>query len=165
LTFVAFVFIPLSFASSFFGMNIKQLDSGTVSIGYFFLLAILSGLLAYIISAFIKPAEEAMSRARERFAERESCDDSESMITPRRNLWGWMRRKVGMLQTIHEAWGKAESGAMEAEDYERESIPWHEILSRIVSQTVSKLWTRRSRRAQQNQAGGHVENEVGLSRE
>jgi hypothetical protein len=56
-TLVAIVFIPLSFATSFFGMNLEQLGTGTLHIGYFVLLAVLSGLVAWLLAASIGTAE------------------------------------------------------------------------------------------------------------
>ena len=58
------MFIPLSFATSFFGMNIDQLGSGGVHIGYFFLLAALAGGLSFALSTTLKPLEAAWDRAR-----------------------------------------------------------------------------------------------------
>ncbi|KAK0100603.1 hypothetical protein ONS95_007058 [Cadophora gregata] len=128
LTFVAFVFIPLSFSCSFFGMNIKQLDSGTVNIGYFFLLAFLSALLAYIISASIKPSEQGLARARDRFADREMCDDSESLITARRILWKWMTRKLTVLRKLDDKWDLAERKALETHDWDDTAFTWVQVL-------------------------------------
>ena len=55
LTLVAFIFIPLSFTTSFFGMNIEQLGTGTTHIKFFFLLAILAGGIALLLSLCLKP--------------------------------------------------------------------------------------------------------------
>ena len=48
LTLVAFVFIPLNFATSFFGMNVQQLGTGSVHIGFSFLAAALAGFLSWV---------------------------------------------------------------------------------------------------------------------
>ncbi|KAK0100600.1 hypothetical protein ONS95_007055 [Cadophora gregata] len=62
LTVVAFVFIPLSFATSFFGMNITQLK-GDVDVKWFVLTAIISGLIAAVVAGFVKFATTKLSDA------------------------------------------------------------------------------------------------------
>jgi hypothetical protein len=57
LTIAAFVFIPMNFATSFFGMNMKQLKND-IELGYFFLLAGISCLVAWIIAATVKRCQE-----------------------------------------------------------------------------------------------------------
>ncbi|PVH75890.1 hypothetical protein DL98DRAFT_657836 [Cadophora sp. DSE1049] len=128
LTFVAFVFIPLSFSCSFFGMNIKQLNAGTVNIGYFFVLAILSALVAYVISVSIKPSEQGLKRARKRYVRREMCNDSESTIAARRILWKWMTRKIRLLQKLDEIWDFAERTTLEEHDYDDTAFSRIQIL-------------------------------------
>lgn len=64
---VAFVFIPLSFTSSFFGMNIRELETGSLSIGYFFLLAILSGALCVVLGLYLGRIEGFLSSIGKRF--------------------------------------------------------------------------------------------------
>lgn len=59
------IFIPLNFTTSFFGMNMKQLGSGDINIGYFFLTACLSGLVAFLLAYSIQPSERFWARARE----------------------------------------------------------------------------------------------------
>jgi len=61
LSMVAFVFIPLSFTTSFFGMNIRELGTGSLSIGYFFLLAVLSGGFCIILGTFLMSMERYLS--------------------------------------------------------------------------------------------------------
>jgi hypothetical protein len=110
LTFVAFIFIPLSFSSGFFGMNVKQLGTGTVSLEYFFLLAFVTGLLAYILSACLKPSEEALSKARHKYGAREFYDDSESLvdgISWSTLMWDWAKRRTQFLKAFDQAWQKA----------------------------------------------------------
>ena len=68
LTLVAFVFIPLDFATSFFGMNVQQLGTGDIHIGFFFLTAILAGGRGVLLASSVKPVERALFRARERLA-------------------------------------------------------------------------------------------------
>ena len=72
LTVVAFI---LNSATSFFGMNVKQLGTGTIHLGYFFLLAALGGFLVYIVSAAIMPIEAAWLEAKRRYDNREWEDN------------------------------------------------------------------------------------------
>ncbi|KAB8346206.1 hypothetical protein FH972_023251 [Carpinus fangiana] len=74
LTIIAFLFLPLNFATSFFGMNIKQLDTGTVNIGYFFLLAILLGLLSYVLTVSVKPMEASWAAHKRKVAAAAAAD-------------------------------------------------------------------------------------------
>lgn len=64
---VAFVFIPLNFATSFFGMNLKQLDTGTLNIGWFILFALLSSTICYSMTRMIKPLESFVTRYRDQW--------------------------------------------------------------------------------------------------
>ncbi|KAH7407134.1 hypothetical protein BKA64DRAFT_408053 [Cadophora sp. MPI-SDFR-AT-0126] len=64
LTVIALVFIPLSFASSVLGMNVKEIDGSDVGIKHFFLVAAISGFLAYLISASIVPLQKLLLSAR-----------------------------------------------------------------------------------------------------
>lgn len=105
LTLVAFVFIPLSFSSSFFGMNIQQLGTGSIHLGYFFLLAVLAGGLAYTLTATVKPVEAAWLRARQRFAAREWQDEiAVNSVTKSDIIWGYARRHSRVTRTIYEYW-------------------------------------------------------------
>jgi hypothetical protein len=104
---VAFVFIPLSFASSFFGMNLKQLGTGKLNIGYFFLLAFLAGGLSLALALSVQPLEAAWTRARRRHALREYEDDDEDLIasiTKREISYAYLRRHVPAAQLIHDKW-------------------------------------------------------------
>ena len=74
LTLVAFVFIPLNFATSFFGMNVQQLGTGRIHIGFSFLTAVLAGGLGVVLSTAVKPVDRALLSARERIA-RDNCMD------------------------------------------------------------------------------------------
>ncbi|KAL5345536.1 hypothetical protein ACLOAV_009286 [Pseudogymnoascus australis] len=109
LTLVAFVFIPLSFATSFFGMNIEQLGSSGVHIGYFLLLAALAGGLSLALSTSLKPLEAAWNRARRRHALEEYQDDDKdliSSITKRNILWAFVRRHFPPAKRFYAAWGE-----------------------------------------------------------
>lgn len=99
------VFIPLSFTASVFGMNVEQLGIGTINLGYFFLVALLSSLVAIILAANVKAVERFWAKARDRYGEREFqvADDygwvSKSMI-----FWGWTRCKSSLFTKIHDLW-------------------------------------------------------------
>ena len=69
LTLVAFIFIPLNFATSFFGMNVEQLGTGSMNIGYFFLAATLIGGFAALLSFLVKPLEHRLQRRRREIAD------------------------------------------------------------------------------------------------
>lgn len=71
LTLVAFLFIPLNFATSFFGMNVQQLGTGSIHIGFFFLTAALAGGLGILLSTSIQPLQRRIVRARQDIASNE----------------------------------------------------------------------------------------------
>ncbi|KAI9722405.1 MAG: hypothetical protein M1828_004772 [Chrysothrix sp. TS-e1954] len=56
-TLVAFIFIPLSFVTSFFGMNVDILGTGDVPIRYFFIVAIVTTIFAYVLTLMVPRAE------------------------------------------------------------------------------------------------------------
>ena len=68
LTLIAFIFIPLNFATSFFGMNVKQLGTGGTHVGFFILTAALAGGLSVLLSISVKPVERSLLQAREQVA-------------------------------------------------------------------------------------------------
>ena len=91
---VAMVFIPLGFSCSFFGMNVNALGTGNLSIGCFFLLAFLSGVLAWLLSIVIAPTETFMTNAREAYKLQEHWPLwSEAKITKSMLVRSWFRHK------------------------------------------------------------------------
>ena len=62
LTLVAFVFIPLNFATAFFGMNLRQLGTGSTSAGYFFLGALVAFGAAGLLGWGVKLADRVHSQ-------------------------------------------------------------------------------------------------------
>lgn len=70
LTIVAFVFIPFNFSCSFFGMNFKQLGTGTLDIGYFFLGAFLAGVFVFILTGLIVSFSSTATKAKARLVDR-----------------------------------------------------------------------------------------------
>ena len=55
-------------------MNLQQLGTGSIHIGFFFLVAALAGGLAILLSTSIKPLERLILRARERVARKSHMD-------------------------------------------------------------------------------------------
>ena len=55
-------------------MNIQQLGTGSIHIGFFFLTAILAGGLGVLLATSVKPVERALLRERTRIAEDFSMD-------------------------------------------------------------------------------------------
>ncbi|MCJ1279090.1 hypothetical protein MMC21_006912 [Puttea exsequens] len=66
LTFVAFVFIRLNFATSFLGMNVPQLGTGATHIGFFFLTTSLVGGIGFLLSTSVKSLEQTVSDVKTR---------------------------------------------------------------------------------------------------
>ena len=108
------VFIPLSFAASVFGMNVEQLGTGTINLGYFFLVAILSSLIAIILAVNVKPVERFWAKARDRYGEREfQVKDDYSWVSKSMILWGWIRHNSSLATKIHDLWWDEKNNQME----------------------------------------------------
>lgn len=58
----------MNFAASFFGMNVQQLGTGSINIGYFFLAAALIGGFAALLSSTVKPLERRLQHRRREIA-------------------------------------------------------------------------------------------------
>jgi hypothetical protein len=151
ITLVGIVFIPLSFATSFFGMNFEQLGAGTLHIGYFFLVAAISALIAWALSASIGPAERLWNRARRRFGEREyGMDDANGenyrWVTKKTVIWGWMRQHFSLAERLTNLWYQEKNKRMEeCNEWFEERIPhfkstvfWRFCAS-VVVKALSKL--------------------------
>ena len=54
LTELAFLFIPLTFSASVFSMQVKELNAATVSLGDFFIVAVVITISSYILRLFIR---------------------------------------------------------------------------------------------------------------
>jgi hypothetical protein len=90
-------------------MNIEQLGSGSVHIGYFLLLAALAGGLSFALSTTLKPLEAAWNRARRRHALEEHQYDDEDLIasiTKRNIFWAFVRRHFRPAQRFYTAWNE-----------------------------------------------------------
>lgn len=86
-------------------MNIQQLGTGSTHLGYFSLLAVSAGGLAYILTAAVKPVEAAWLRARQRYAVREwQGQDMVGPITKSDIFWGYARRHSRVTRLIYEYW-------------------------------------------------------------
>lgn len=71
---VAFVFIPLTFATSFFGMNVQQLGTGSTDIGFFVLTAVAAECLSMCLAYGLRPWDRAVTRRKERIARKYSVN-------------------------------------------------------------------------------------------
>ena len=91
-------------------MNLEQLGTGKLNIGYFFLLAALAGGLSFALSTTVKPLEAAWVRARRRFALREHDDDDKELvasITKRQIVWAFVRRHFPPAKAVYDSWENA----------------------------------------------------------
>ncbi|KAL9054977.1 MAG: hypothetical protein Q9162_003832 [Coniocarpon cinnabarinum] len=64
LTFVSCIFLPLNFATSFFGMNIKQLNGGHLGFNYFVAVVLVATFVLGVTIALIPAYEATMARGR-----------------------------------------------------------------------------------------------------
>lgn len=119
------VFIPLSFATSFFGMNLEQLNSGTINVGYFILVAFISGLVAWALAASIGPSERLWDRARNRYGEREfGTGDDYQWVTKTTIAWAWIRQRLSLAQRLYDLWLDEKNGCMDDhQEWFEERIP------------------------------------------
>jgi hypothetical protein len=63
ITYLAFVFVPLNLVSSFFGMNVKELNSGSVSVWVFFVAAAVFLIVSLLVVWLARTALERLSIA------------------------------------------------------------------------------------------------------
>ena len=148
LTLVASVFIPLNFATSFCGMNIEQLGTGRLHIGYFFLLAILAGGLYLILSGSLRPLEALWMKARRRHVLREFEVDDANMVarvTKREVVWGYIRHYLPPIQILHNSWEDVKwdlvdeiSDRDDPDDVSFSTILWH-FCKRLFVRFLQKL--------------------------
>ena len=107
ITLVGIVFIPLSFATSFFGMNFAQFGAGVLHIGYFFPVAGLSGLVAFLLAASIKTSQRFWLRARNRYRMRKCGDEKRGAyqkVSIYAIFWGWLCRTSSSADAVNELW-------------------------------------------------------------
>ncbi|KAG4436668.1 hypothetical protein IFR05_007847 [Cadophora sp. M221] len=140
---IGVVFIPLSYATSFFGMNLEKLGTGTIHLGFFFLLAVLCSALAFVLAALITPIEEAWMRARKRYKIREFQDDIDyEWVTKSMIFWAWVRRHSTIATALHNAWfEESEKFMAEGDIYEPKGINRFKIivLRRSCSAALRKI--------------------------
>jgi hypothetical protein len=95
-------------------MNLPQLRTGELNIGYFFLLAALAGGLCFVLSRALTPLEEEWSRARRRHAMRllraysEYLDEDEdkdliASITKSNIFWSFVRRHCPPANALYKS--------------------------------------------------------------
>lgn len=98
------MFIPLNFATFFLGMNLEQLGTGHISIGYFFLLAFFTGCLALTLSSCLKPFEEGWYKAELRYAKLHwhLVED----VRKREGIWSIVRGYIPelLLERLEKRW-------------------------------------------------------------
>ncbi|KAI9713379.1 MAG: hypothetical protein M1828_001413 [Chrysothrix sp. TS-e1954] len=97
LTVVAFIFLPLNFSTSFFGMNLKELNTGSTSIGWFVFLAILIGALSFALSVSIASLDSLWLEARRQYRHRyyPSCVRQLDSISKREIVQAYVIRSFG----------------------------------------------------------------------
>lgn len=89
-------------------MNIEQLGGGTLHIGFFFLLAAISGLAAWALAASIKPVERMWIRGQNNYGEHEfGVEDNYEWVTKKMIIWGWVCRKSSLANALRTLWGEA----------------------------------------------------------
>jgi hypothetical protein len=88
-------------------MNLEQLGTGKLNVGYFFLLASLAGVLSFGLTRTVQPLEAAWLRARRRFVLRELRDDDKDLvasITKRQISYAFLRRHFPPAKTVYDRW-------------------------------------------------------------
>ena len=138
----------MNFATSFFGMNFKQLGNGTLNIGYFFLTAITTGLTAFLLAASIKPVERFWKRARNNYGEQEfNFRDNYEWVTKSTVVWWWFRKKVRPADTLYGMWNVCAGRYMDdLGEYDQNRIPHFKlIVLRMVLKDVSQSAVRKVR--------------------
>ena len=152
LTLVASVFIPLNFATSFCGMNIEQLGTGRLHIGYFFLLAVLAGGSCLILSGSLQPLEALWMEARRQHVLREFKVDDANMVarvTKRKVIWGYIRHYFQPTQMLHNSredanWDLVDeiSDRDDPDDVSFSRILWHpckRLFVRLLQKLIKSL--------------------------
>ena len=65
---MALIFLPLNSATSFLGMNLKQLNGGLVGLDYFITIAVLAGAFAVIVLAVERMIQNMWDETRKALA-------------------------------------------------------------------------------------------------
>ena len=106
-------------------MNFEQLGTGTLHIGFFVLVAAISGAVAWALAASITPIEQAWNRARNRYGEREfGSGDDYAWVTKTAIVWSWARRHSSLIKKLDGVWYEAKDECMgESGEWNEEHIP------------------------------------------
>ena len=100
LTELAFFFIPLTFSASIFSMQVKELNSSSVSLSAFFILAIIITTCSYALRLFIRSA--SVIRLRRQYMAKIRADaglpPGASIPTTSFLIWVWHR--IGLLSAV-----------------------------------------------------------------
>jgi hypothetical protein len=130
-------------------MNIRQLGTGELNIGYFFLLAALAGGLCFVFSTTLGPLEAAWWRARRRYALREYQDDDKDLIasiTKSEIFWSFVRRHFPPANAVYKSWrGSKEALAEELEGISGEFIDLEELSFKSISWYICRKTIRNLR--------------------
>ena len=95
-------------------MNVAQLGTGTINLGYFFLVAILSSLLAIILAVNVEPVEVFWAEARDRYGRREfQVVGDHGSVSRSMMFWGWIRSKSSIATKVHDLWGNEKNKHLE----------------------------------------------------
>lgn len=127
-------------------MNLEQLGTGTIHLGYFFLLAALCSALAFVLAACITPIEQAWMRARKRYYIREFQENvGYEWVTKSMIFWAWVRRHSTVATALHDVWSEESEKLLdERSTYEPKEIDHFKIivLRRSCSAVVRKIQTK-----------------------
>jgi hypothetical protein len=118
-------------------MNLRQLGTGELNIGYFFLLAALAGGVSFVLSTTLAPLEAAWLRARRRYAIREYDYDDKYLIasiTKSTIFWSFVRRHFPPANAVYKSWRASKvSLAEELEGISGEFIDPEELSFKSIS--------------------------------
>ena len=129
-------------------MNIEQLGTGRLHIGYFFLLAVLAGGLCLILSGSLRPLEALWMEARRQHVLREFEVDDANMVarvTKRNVIWGYIRHYFPPTQMVHNSredvecdWVDENSDRDDLDNVSFSTILWHSC-KRLFVRFLQKL--------------------------
>lgn len=82
-------------------MNVRQLHTGIVDLGYFFLLAFISGLLGYILMRTVEPVETFWKEWRDEYCSRHGNRIPREEVTKTMIIRDWLSRRTVPPTNIH----------------------------------------------------------------
>jgi hypothetical protein len=130
-------------------MNIPQLGTGELNIGYFFLLAALAGGLCFVFSTILGPLDAAWQKARRRYTVREYQNNDKDLIasiTISEIFWSFIRRHFPPANVVYKSWrGSKEALAVELEGISGELIDPEELSFKSISWYICRktIWNLR----------------------